>query len=122
MLDPMLLEAQKLIEEFDTSRKHTVKEYRVYYNEDGTIIGLWENDFPGETNYIVVPNPDLFHKTNSYQLRVINGELKRIEPTKVIKPRLTQSTTGQPVVKNQPALALNIGEEYPNIEYYDRNR
>lgn len=120
MLDPMLLEAQRLIDDFERSRPTIEKQYRLYHNLDGTIIGLWETDHP-EGEYIVLDSPDFFHKNNSQNLRVVDNNLVLVETVKTIKPRIKKSTTGQPVVKNHPAIALKMGETYSDIEYYDRN-
>ena len=120
MLDPMLLEAQRLIDEFTNSRPVAQKQYRLYYHLDGTIIGLWETDHP-EGNYIVLDDPDFFHRNPTQNLRVVNGKLILIEVIKIIKPRIKKSITGQPVVENHPAIALMVGETYKDIEHYDRN-
>jgi hypothetical protein len=66
----------ELAEEIERNRPRLVKEYRLYYNEDGTIIGLWETDHPDGENYIVLEDPDIFHKTNTNLLRVVNGEVR----------------------------------------------
>jgi hypothetical protein len=66
----------ELAEEMERNRPRLVKEYRLYYNEDGTIIGLWETNHPEGSNYIVLEDPDIFHKTNTNLLRVVNGEVK----------------------------------------------
>jgi len=71
-----LVKGLELAEEMDRQRSPMVKEYRLYYNQDGTIIGLWETDHPEGTNYVVLENPDMFHKTNTNLLRVVNGEVR----------------------------------------------
>lgn len=71
-----LVKGLELAEEMDRQRSPIVKEYRLYYNQDGTIIGLWETDHPEGTNYVVLENPDMFHKTNTNLLRVVNGEVR----------------------------------------------
>jgi hypothetical protein len=52
-------------------------------------------------------------------LRVINGELKIVDP-KLTRTHLSKSITGQPVVQGVAALALEPAEQYQDIEYYDR--
>ena len=66
----------ELAEKMERNRPRQFKEYRLYYNEDGTIIGLWETDHPQGNNYIVLEDPDIFHKTNTNLLRVVNGEVR----------------------------------------------
>ena len=118
-LDPELIKALELVDEYDRNRPVVPKQSRVYYNEDGRIMGLWETDYPNG-NYIVLENTDTFFKTNSDLMRVINGQLKITDPTIPLRSRLIKSTVGHPVVKGHAALALNVGEDYPEIEYYDR--
>jgi hypothetical protein len=118
-IDPEFLKALELVAEFDRNRPVLVKELRLYYREDGSIIGLWETDHP-EGDYIVLDNADVFNRNNTDRLRVVNGSLKVLDVVKPAVTRLTKATTGQPVVKGHAALALGADEEYTEIEYYDR--
>lgn len=118
-LDPELAQVFELVAEYERNRPVAFKEARLYYNEDGSIIGLWETDHP-VGNYIVLDNADVVHRKNTDLMRVVNGQLKIIDPTIPLRSRLTKSTTGQPVVKGHAALALNVDEQYPETEYYGR--
>jgi len=120
-LDPWqeFVKGLELAEELEKNKPVLVKEYRVYYNTDGTIIGLWESGHP-EGNYIVLDDPDIYHRTNTNLLRIIKGELKVIDPTPTNARQLYKSSSGQPVVQGHAAIALGIDEEYLNIEFYDR--
>jgi hypothetical protein len=118
-MDPEFLKALELVAEYDRNRPKLVKEFRLYYNEDGSIIGLWETDHP-EGNYIVLDDAGIFHRTNTSLLRVVNGELKIIDPKIPLKSRLIKSTQGQRVVAGNAALVLYLEEEYQDVEYYDR--
>jgi len=118
-MDPEFLKALELVAEYDQQRPKVVKEFRLYYNEDGSIIGLWESDHP-EGNYIVLDDTGFFHTTNTAQLRVINGELKKLDFKIPLTSKLIKSTQGQRVVAGNAALVLYPEEEYNNIEYYDR--
>jgi hypothetical protein len=118
-MSPEFLEALKLVEEYDSQRPKFVKEFRIYYDEEGQVTMYCETDHPADTNYIVIENPDVFFKTNTGRLRVINGELKIVDP-KLTRTHLAKSNTGQPVVKGMAALALEPKEQYQDIEYYDR--
>ncbi len=118
-MSPEFLEALKLVEEYDRSRPKFVKEFRVYYNDHGEVTGYCEIDHPSDTNYIVIENPDMVFRTNTSKLRVVDGELKIIEP-KLTRTRLAKSHTGQAVVRGIAALALAPGEQYSDTEYYDR--
>ena len=118
-LDPELIKVFELVEEYERNRPVVVKQTRLYYSQDGSIIGLWETDHP-DGNYIVLENADIVHKTNSDLMRVVDGKLKVTDPTVPLHTRLIKSSAGQPVVKGHAALALAPGEEYTQIEYYDR--
>lgn len=120
-LDPWqeFVRGLEIAEEMERQRPPVVKEYRLYYNEDGSIIGLWESGHP-EGNYIVLDDPDIFHRTNTDLLRVVKGKLKIVDPTPSHIRQLYLSNTGQPVVKGHAAVALGIDEEYLEIEFYDQ--
>jgi hypothetical protein len=118
-MSPEFLEALRLVEEYDRQRPKFIKEFRIYYDEEGQVTMYCETAHPPDTNYIVIDNPDVFFKTNTGRLRVANGELKIVDP-KLTRTHLAKSNTGQPVVKGMAALALEPNEQYPNIEYYDR--
>lgn len=113
-------EVSRLVAEYDAARPTIVKEYRLYYNNDGTIIGLWEMDHPAGDNYIVLDDPGLFYNSNSHLLRVQNKKLVALDPRAPVKARLKKSATGTRVVKGHAALTLNIEETYTEVEYYDR--
>jgi hypothetical protein len=112
------LKALELVAEYDNNRPVVVKEYRLYYHEDGSIIGLWETDHP-EGMYIVLTDPGIVDRVNTSRLRVVNGVLKILDLATPAKSRLVNSTQGQRVVKGHAALALYPNEEYQDVEYYD---
>ena len=113
-------EVWRLVAEYDRQRPVVVKEYRLYYNEDGTAIGLWETDHPEGDNYIVLDDPDIFHRTSTSLLRIVNKELKVLDPTPIYRVKLTKAESGQRVVKGHAAVILLPEEAYTEIEYYDR--
>lgn len=113
-------EVIRLVEEYEASRPSTSNESRLYYREDGTIIGLWKTDYPNSENFIILDDTDLFYKANSLLLRVQNGKLVLLDPLKPAKTRLKKSKTGFRVVKGNAALILEQGEEFFEIEYYDQ--
>ena len=121
-LDPWqeFLKGIELAEEHERNKPKIIKEYRLYYNEDGTIIGLWESGYPEGTNYIVISHPDEYQRHNTFLLRVINQQLKVIDPHLSNKAKLSKSNTGQRVVKGHAGIALGLDEEYLEIEFYDR--
>lgn len=120
MNDDIWAEVARLVAEYDTQRPKIIKEYRLYYNTDGTIIGLWESDHPEDNNYIVLDDPGLFYSANTLLLRVQNKKLILLDPREPARTRLKKSTAGFTVVKNNAALILEANETYSEIEYYDR--
>jgi hypothetical protein len=119
MLDPELVKAFELIEEFDRNRPKIIKEFRLYYNDSGEIIGLWESNHPSGDNYIVVDNPEIFNRTNTSLLRVTGGKLIVLDNRTVEKFRLEKSTVGQPVVRGHAAIALYSNTEYVDVDFYN---
>lgn len=119
-LDPWqeFVKGLELAEEMERQRPRKVKEYRLYYNEDGTVIGLWETDHP-EGNYVVLDDPGIYHRTNTNLLKVVDGKLKTIDPRPTNTRQLYKSDSGHSVVRGHAALVLNE-EKYQDIEYYDR--
>ena len=112
--------ALKLVEEQDSKRLPIIKEYRIYYDENGLVTAFSEFDHPEGDNYIVVDHPDLFHKANTLLLRVVDKKLITLDVKKYDQVRLKKSSQGQPVVKGMAAVALGLDEDYLDIEYYDR--
>lgn len=109
-----------LVEAYDAKRPKHIKEYRLYYNNDGTIIGLWENSFPETTNYIVLDDPGVFFHTNTQLLKVKNKRLIVLDPRAPNRARLKKSDRGFQVVKGNAALVVESNETYELVEYYDR--
>jgi hypothetical protein len=113
-------EVARLVEEYDSKRPKIIKEYRLYYNTDGTIIGLWESSHPVGDNYIVLDDPGLFNNSNTLMLRVHDKKLIVLDPRASLKTRLKKSTQGFLVVQGHAALILEQNETYSKVEYYDR--
>ena len=113
-------EVARLVAEYDARRPKIVKEYRLYYNPDGTIIGLWESGHLEGDNYIVLDDPGVFHSSNTHLLRVQNKKLMVLDPRAPLKTRLKKSIKGFRVVNGHAALILEQQETYSEIEYYDR--
>ena len=121
-LDPWqeFIKGLQLAEEMDRNRPQLIKEYRLYYNEDGTIIGLWETEHPAGNNYIILTHPDEYQRQNTQLLRVVNNQLKILDPHTPNRVKLKKSNAGQPVVKGYAAIALGLNEEYLEIEFYEQ--
>ena len=119
-MDPIqeLLKAFELVAEYEQQRTQIVKEYRLYYNDDGSIIGLWESNHP-EGNYVVIDNPDVFNKQSTQLLKVVNGQLIVIDTKAPQYTKLKKSNAGQAVVRGNAALVIMVDEIYSDIEYYE---
>jgi hypothetical protein len=113
-------EVARQVAEYDAQRPRIIKEYRLYYNPDGTIIGLWESGHPEGDNYVVLDNPGVFYHANTLLLRVHDKKLKILDPHAPLKTRLKRSTQGFPVVQGHAAVIVEQDETYSKIEYYDR--
>jgi hypothetical protein len=113
-------EVAQLVAAYDAQRPKIIQEYRLYYNPDGTIIGLWESGHPDGDNYIVLSDPGLFYSANTLMLRVQNKKLILIDPREPLRTRLKKSTNGFSVVRGHAALIVEQEETYSEIEYYDR--
>lgn len=113
-------EVARLVAEYDAQRPTIVKEYRLYYDIDGIVIGLWESGHPTGDNYIVLADPGVFYNSNTLLLRVQNKKLIVLDPKAPSKTRLQKANAGFRVVKGNAAVLLEPNETYTEIEYYDR--
>jgi hypothetical protein len=120
MTEDIWTEVAKLVAEYDAARPIIIKEYRLYYNSDGTILGLWENSYPEGNNYIVLDDPGIFYSSNTHMLRVHDKKLVVLDPRAPLQIRLKKSNKGFKVVKGHAALILSEDETYLETEYYDR--
>jgi hypothetical protein len=121
-MNPMdeFYKALKLVEEENLKRLPAVKQYRIYYDNEGLVTAFSEIDHPDGDNYIVVDHPDVFHKANTLLLRVIDKKLITLNPKALELTRIKKSTQGQPVVKGIAAVALGVDEHFLDVEHYDR--
>lgn len=119
-MDPEIVRALELVAEYDRQRPRSTVEYRLYYDTDGKITGYCETDHPADTNYIVLENPDWYFKQNTQSLRVIDGQLIKVETTNKTQGMLVKSQSGQAVVAGMATVAIMPGEQYSTVEYYDR--
>lgn len=120
MSNDLWQEVFKLVEEFDARRPTPLIENRLYYNDNGSIIGLWETSHPEGTNYIVLDDTSIFFHTNTHLLCVKNKKLEILDPRQPKKVRLIKSNTGFKTIKGHAALLIGSNENYELIEYYDR--
>jgi hypothetical protein len=110
----------QLVAAYDAQRPKIIQEYRLYYNPDGTVIGLWESDHPDGDNYIILDDPGPFYSSNTLNMRVQNKKMIVLDPRAPLKTRLKKSNQGFPVVQGHAAVIVEQNETYTEIEYYDR--
>jgi len=115
-----ILKAFELVEEYDRQRPSLVKEYRLYYNGDGSIIGMWENGYPEGDNFVVIDHPDEFYRHPTHLIKIVDKKLTLIDPQAPVRRKLKKSNNGQATVRGHAAIPLLPGENYLDIEYYDR--
>jgi hypothetical protein len=93
-------------------------EYRIYYDELGTITMCAMLNHPLDENYIVVTKEEY---DNYFRYTVVDNKLKLIDTNPGYRVQLKKSTAGYPVVKNHSGLIVEAGETYEDTEYYDTN-
>jgi hypothetical protein len=113
-------EVAQLVAAYDAQRPKIIQEYRLYYNPDGTVIGLWESDHPDGDNYIILDDPGPFYSSNTLNMRVQNKKMIVLDPRAPLKTRLKKSNQGFSVVQGHAAVIVEQNETYTEIEYYDR--
>jgi hypothetical protein len=94
-----------------------VIEYRIYYNEQGTITMCAMTNHPLDENYIVVTKEEY---DNYFRYTVADGKLKKIDTGIRYSVQLNKSNNGYLVVKNHAGLVLEPDETFSETEYYDR--
>jgi hypothetical protein len=109
-----------LVDEYDAKRAKVIKEYRLYYDEVGNIIGLWETGHPENNNFIVLDDPSVFYHNNTSLLKVKNKKLVVLDPQAPQRIRLQKGRSECRVVQGHAALLLEPNENFEKIEYYDR--
>jgi hypothetical protein len=110
----------QLVAAYDAQRPKIIQEYRLYYNPDGTVIGLWESGHPDGDNYIILDDPGPFYSSNTLNMRVQNKKMIVLDPRAPLKTRLKKSNQGFSVVQGHAAVIVEQNETYTEIEYYDR--
>ena len=90
-------------------------EYRLYYDAKGKPISMSSHDHPNG-KYIVITKEQYDYP--NYNCQVVNGKLQ-FDLGNQFHVQLKKSTSGVPVVKGFANLVVE--EEYPDIEYYDRD-
>jgi hypothetical protein len=94
------------------------KDYRLHYDETGTIIMCSMQKHPENTQYIVV-NKEIYD--NYFRYYVQDSKLKLIDNDMGFRVQLKSSTQGYRVVKDHAGIILDDCEEYHDVGYYESN-
>jgi hypothetical protein len=95
-------------------------EYRLHYDELGSIIMCSMQNHPDSDRYVVV---DQKIYESYFKYRIVKGVPELIVYDQGNTRKLFKSHEGFPVVKNHAALLLEEEETFEPMEYYDyRNR
>lgn len=116
--DPGLLELIKAFDLLDPP-KVIEYEYRLYYNEEGTIYrGTTLKDDPIEPSNYVIVEQTIYERSSKYK---IENKIPVEIPTSqgYVIPGLIRSSKGVAVVKNNASLPLTADDEYNEIEHYE---
>lgn len=108
-----LIEALALIKETPTP---TI-EYRIYYDNNGSITECSMVNHSEKTNYITV-DKETYDNYFRYD-KVIDGKLRKIVFDPGYRVQLHPSKSGYKVVKNHAALLIEDYETYDNTEFYN---
>ena len=92
-------------------------EYRLYYDENGSITACAMVQHPSGDNYVIVDRDAYDNYTRYY---VKDGKLEKIKQDSSTSNSLRKSTSGYKVVSGHAPLIIYGDEDYTEIEYYDR--
>jgi len=95
-------------------------EYRMHYDETGTIIMLSHQNHPDHDLYLVVTK-DEYSDYQHYSIDIKNKKLKKVVHNQGIRVQLKKSDHGYTVVEHHAGLLIEPGETYGNVEYYESN-
>jgi hypothetical protein len=91
-------------------------EYRLHYNDVGTITMCSMSNHPESIQYLVV-NEETYN--NYFQYTVVNGTLEKIKTDAGYTRKLIQADTGLEVVRGHAGLIIEDSEAHTEIEHYE---
>jgi len=114
------------VEQLEKANQTTepVFEYRIYYEEDGTVVsghpvrlGIEDGTELPDGSYIVVS----FEEYRNLGSKIVkDGMLYQPPRANHVQALLKKADVGQSVVKNNAALAIDENETYQDVEQYGR--
>lgn len=95
-----------------------VIEYRMYYDDSGTIVMcMMQGPYPDNDSYVVATKEQYeFY----WKYQVVKGKLELIPTTINYRKPFVKSDSGFRVVKNHASLLILDNEQFTETEYYDR--
>lgn len=111
-----LTELLKAFEEAD-SIKPTEIEYRLYYDAETGDPKFMTTEKP-EGDFVVIDR-ETYDRAVYNNLKVVDGELVKLNLDRVATTRLRKSTRGMPVVAGHASIVLEPTENYEDVEYYE---
>lgn len=113
---------QELAKAFaDIQPVKVVEEYRAYYDAEGWITGFAGSGFPENMdNWVHIPR-ELYVTHTWNHLRLIDGNIVKIEPNYNHYFALTKSNKGFKIVKGHAGIILEDHDNYSGqVEYYEK--
>lgn len=112
---PALLTAFKHLNQPD--KTETDAEYRLYYNQDGSVLTMTHGEHPESDDYIVITQ-EVYERPNYNILRVVGGKLMILQDTFYHQQYLQPGSKGYRVVANHANLLVD--ETYQGeTQYYE---
>jgi len=95
-------------------------EYRLHYDDSGTVILCSHQNHPDNTQYLVV-DQETYTSYTKYSVDVEKKKLKKVVIDPGVSVQLKRSSQGYAVVKQHAGLILDEGESFSEVEYYETN-
>ena len=95
-------------------------EYRIYYDEGGTITIASERQHPDVGTYIIAPK-EQWENHIKYRVNVVKKCMEKVVFDHGLSVQLRSSDQGYCVVKDHAGIILDVEETYKDVEYYAAN-
>jgi hypothetical protein len=95
-------------------------EYRMHYDDEGTITMLSHQNHPDSKQYLIVTK-EIYDNYEKYYVNIKEKKVEKVVHNRGISVQLKKNDTGYAVVKNHAGLVVEPTENFGNIEYYAAN-
>ena len=96
------------------------EEYRAYYDDTDKILYTTANHFPTDNNNWIKITKSQYQTLECQWLWIENGKIVEHKPNYNHYFSLISSTKGVKIVKNHAGIVVEDGEEYSDVEFYDK--